>query len=355
MHTADSEHTADALLQYASDYCQPEWLRTDKGSPIAFGLMSKLIEIMGGWHATSPIYAPFSNGGAERVMRDILTTLRALLSEKQLHLNSWAGLLHIVQHKINHTPSRILGGRTPWYVATGQPSRTALTSLIAKLVPAGQTRSSATLQQLEAHMVAVLDQQVPLLKDELDRMHVSVATVHEAAREANRAAQTARRKAAMPSFEIGDLVLHAVKGGRRTNKLAFSWAGPKQVVRQINTHLYVVEDISGDASTQVEAHISHLRFYAERSRAKYLDLTKLLAQYKHDTRTFTPDKILSHNVIGTQVSLTVKWRGLATQDTSLEPYRQFNKDVPHLVQAYIKTLSPKSQSDLRRAIQHDRI
>lgn len=55
-------------------------------------------------HFTLP-YCLWSNGGIERLGKELFRTLRAVLSELQMRSNEWPDLLPIIQSALNKSPS----------------------------------------------------------------------------------------------------------------------------------------------------------------------------------------------------------------------------------------------------------
>ncbi|EGZ20976.1 hypothetical protein PHYSODRAFT_492634 [Phytophthora sojae] len=70
-------------------------------------------------HAFVPVYTPWVNGTVERLNREALQVVRALLLEYQLDTKSWEHLVPLVQANLNQTPVNSLGGNAPLELFTG--------------------------------------------------------------------------------------------------------------------------------------------------------------------------------------------------------------------------------------------
>ena len=120
--TADSHVVVTALLSWFSRFGVAYQSVSDQGAHFKNEIMKKLNETMKTNHHFTTAYVPWANGTVERVNRDLLFVVRALLSEFRLQPAEWTAILPLVQMSLNHTPARRLGGLAPITVFAGLPA-----------------------------------------------------------------------------------------------------------------------------------------------------------------------------------------------------------------------------------------
>jgi hypothetical protein len=117
--TCDHFATVDGLIEWESRYGRPSIHISDNGSHFKNSVIKELHRLAGSKHHYVVAYSPWANGTVEVVNESILRLLRSLLSEFKMDSSRWPELLPLVQHILNHTPSRRLGGLAPITVFTG--------------------------------------------------------------------------------------------------------------------------------------------------------------------------------------------------------------------------------------------
>ncbi|OWZ19919.1 hypothetical protein PHMEG_0005744 [Phytophthora megakarya] len=80
----------------------------------------------------SPVYSPWINGTIERLNKDILKVVRALLLEYDIATTEWPYLPPDLRANLNHTPLRSLGGHSPVELFTGLPVSTPLDTVVGR-------------------------------------------------------------------------------------------------------------------------------------------------------------------------------------------------------------------------------
>ena len=113
--TADAIVAGDAILWWRARYGlrSDTVIVTDGGSHFANSLIKELIARLRIRHHITVVYAPWSNGKAERVNREFLKTLRILLAaDGRDHKAPWRDFLPSLQYHLNNTPRKRLAGRT---------------------------------------------------------------------------------------------------------------------------------------------------------------------------------------------------------------------------------------------------
>ena len=94
------------------------WIIRDGGSHFLKNGLQKLINVDHQSH-TLP-YCPWANGSVEVVVKDLLWTARAFLSELRFAADEWELVLTLVAYTINHRPREVLGNRSAIEVLTGR-------------------------------------------------------------------------------------------------------------------------------------------------------------------------------------------------------------------------------------------
>ena len=93
--------TAEILLQHVSTFGCPRQILTDNGSQFANNIIiSELLTLLGTEHQTSIAYSHQENAIVERVHRETLRHLRALLFDRYLE-DKWSTCLPLVQRILN--------------------------------------------------------------------------------------------------------------------------------------------------------------------------------------------------------------------------------------------------------------
>jgi transposase InsO family protein len=98
-------------------------LRSDNGGEFISGAFDALLAERGTARQRTVPYTPQQNGVAERVNRTLLNTVRALLHDAQLDGSFWGEALLTAVYLHNRSPTRALGGKTPYEVWHGRKPR----------------------------------------------------------------------------------------------------------------------------------------------------------------------------------------------------------------------------------------
>uniref|UniRef100_A0A0A9XEY5 Retrovirus-related Pol polyprotein from transposon TNT 1-94 n=1 Tax=Lygus hesperus TaxID=30085 RepID=A0A0A9XEY5_LYGHE len=91
-------------------------LRTDNGTEYCNNLLSQNLKKWGIVHQTSTRYSPNSNGRAERAQRTLVEKARSMLADADLPKHFWAEAVLTAAYLMNRSPSRALGGKTPYEI-----------------------------------------------------------------------------------------------------------------------------------------------------------------------------------------------------------------------------------------------
>ena len=346
---ATAEAAAEALMGWFSRYGVPEVWISDQGPHFKNQLMDAVKRATKTVHHFTTPHSPWANGGVERVNREVLRVMRALLSENQMPDSQWPYLLRTLQSTLNTTKTRRLAGASPIEVNTGVQQPHPLDTVVipnprAKTV-AEKARGVKVLKG-EARVREYLGELTSALAD----MHVRVAAAGGQQRAANRNAadptaerqmaaaerrlRAAKRKGAEKrglrvhaGFKVGDFVLCA-----RTDpgKLSMRWAGPMRVTRVIDNWTFEVEDLVH--GRRAVRHAQMLKPYSD----KELEVTaQLREQLQHDDGTsFKVQEIISWRLQQRRVELLVRWVGFDEATDSWQPFVGLAEDVPDIVRKY---------------------
>ncbi|POM61981.1 hypothetical protein PHPALM_28920, partial [Phytophthora palmivora] len=161
---------AESVLEWYKRFGCPEFLMSDQGTHFRNHTIELLCSRLKIELRFSPVYSPWLNGTVERLNKDILQVIRALLIEHGLDFHEWSYLLPVVQANLNHSPVRSLHGHAPIELFTGLPAPSALDSIVRPM--------SGREEVLEIN----LDQSVDLLdklRDSLHQLHKEVLDLKE--------------------------------------------------------------------------------------------------------------------------------------------------------------------------------
>eukprot|EP00644_Phytophthora_capsici_P011787 jgi/Phyca11/123307/e_gw1.50.435.1 len=128
----------------------------------------------------TPAYCPWINGSVERVNRDILQVIRAMIITYKISQKDWVYLVPMVQANLNHTAVPSLGNHSPLELFTG------------------------------------LQNPTPLLEDQ--RLKQRLLN------------KKRERGENLVNFSVGDFVLRSRVDEKHGNKLQVTWVGPYRVV-----------------------------------------------------------------------------------------------------------------------------
>ena len=102
---ANAENAADALLEWCTTFSVPNGLMSDGRTNFCNETVRMLVKsLQVPHHFTLPCTA-WSNGGIERLGKQILRIFRAALAELQLQFTEWPSLVPVLESALNKSPS----------------------------------------------------------------------------------------------------------------------------------------------------------------------------------------------------------------------------------------------------------
>ncbi|CEO95371.1 hypothetical protein PBRA_009637 [Plasmodiophora brassicae] len=243
--------------------------------------------------------------------------MRSVLNEAQISTHNWPYLCPVVQHVINHTPSRRLNGYAPFTVITGRSPESPLDQIwdpverqCRRVPPEGFAKY------------------VQMLQETLDEIHKAVDEA-KAQRHAANVEQRRRRLKSSPyeSFIVGDYVLNAKPVPGPAQKLIAQWRGPYRVVKQINEQVYELENPLSER--RFNARTQRIRRYADADLNMTVDLKRHL---QHTDQHLIVDDLLDCRIDRDTQELQIKvsWSGFDLEEATWEPAHIIYEDVPEL-------------------------
>jgi hypothetical protein len=217
-----AEAVADALIQYTGRYKTPLQFTTDCGSNFKSNLMEGLMTRLGADHHLTKAYSKEQNAIVERVNREIISHLKAIIFDRRVH-SKWSKYLPIVQRYIN-TSVHSATGCTP-----------------AEIVfPSGAEIDRELLVGTEGVVVS------SYIKDMQDAQGRIIAIAEERLRKKDEAHMKSHEDTS-PLHKAGDYVLaehrhNSLRLGPKSKMLPYLY-GPLLVVNKLPEGMYVLRDL----------------------------------------------------------------------------------------------------------------
>uniref|UniRef100_H3H555 Reverse transcriptase n=1 Tax=Phytophthora ramorum TaxID=164328 RepID=H3H555_PHYRM len=337
---ATSDHAYQGLIDWFKRFGVVHQWVSDQGAHFRNQVVERLQRALGAHHHFTTAYTPWANGTVEVVNREVLKSVKALLSERRMHVQDWPAVLPVVQAALNAMPADRLDGRSPLTAFTALPADSQLRSILHPRSP-----TQATLEwvdsEVRSHLTAV--------REALDNMHAEMVSASEKRRRAARERHARRQGVRLHKFSEGDFVLAATATGRSGHKLALVWRGPKRILKALNDYTFEVQDIIEPFAVTIR-HASRLQLYRDAARGRVEELQEQaiygegghLVEALLDCR-LSPD---SH-----RWEVFVKWFGLDDIEASWEPADIIKQDVPGLFQVFVDDQpEARSRRDMAAAL-----
>jgi hypothetical protein len=239
-----AEAVADALIQYTGRFRTPERFSTDSGSNFKSQLMEGLMSRLGADHHLTKAYSKEQNGIVERVNREIISNLKAIIFDKRVQ-KKWSKYLPIVQRYYN-TSVHSATGCTPAEIVF--PSGAQIDQeLIVNTEGVVVSAYIRDMQEAQGRIIALAEQR--LRKKDETHMKDPVTDV--------------------PVHKAGDYVLtehrhNSLRIGPKSKMLPYL-KGPLLVVKKNAEDMYTLRDLITMSS--VDYHVSVIRpfLYDERT------------------------------------------------------------------------------------------
>jgi hypothetical protein len=289
-----AEAAADALIQFTGRFKTPLRFTSDSGSNFKSTLMDGLIARLGADHQLTKAYSKQQNGIVERVNREVLGHLKAIVFDRRIQ-RRWSKYIPIVQRYIN-TSVNSATGCTP-----------------AEIVfPSGAEIDRALL--INDNQVAVS----AYVKDMQEAQGRIIALAEEHLRQRDKAHISAKSKGSEPEYKAGQYVLmeHRHNSLRRgpSSKLLPLLKGPLLVVKKGDHGMYTLRDLI--TMEPKDVHIDNIRPFRYDERT--LQPVQIAATDSFDE--FIVDQVLDMDR-GTlksrkEIRFKVRWAGYGPEKDS---------------------------------------
>lgn len=335
---ATAEHAAETLSRWQRTFTAPSYWVSDQGPHFINETLSTMAQSYNIQHKPTVAYSPWVNGTVERLNRDILTAMRALLAELKLGPQDWAAVIDIIPSIINEAPEQRLGRdtdgswRSPLQVMTGIRPRRLLMQVMTGQEP---VRPSVSIDRAVAEKLCAL----PKLQENIHMMHKDVGELVEARLQRAIDAHNAATNIVTPKFQVGDFVVVA-KAKKPPHKLSFTWTGPRRVVAVKSPAVCIVQDLLTNKEETV--HVARMRKYCGsldnvEIPEQVLDLVDRTTS-KYDI----VDQIIDLRKVEGAFWLRVRWDGLPEpRDYTWANLVDLHEDIPDMVEHYLRTCSKK--------------
>ena len=168
---------------------------SDTATHFKNAILTRLREALRVDHHFAVSYSPWSNGTCERMVKEVVSSLRSILLEQRRAVSDWVDVLPAVQWALN-TAFRSRYGSTPYHVMFGRALRTSFSVLVNS--SAGEWNYDVLDDdQIKCALMGVLELQ--------EQFHVQVQDRVAAERERRRNESSAGLE--LPNFEVGDYVM----------------------------------------------------------------------------------------------------------------------------------------------------
>ena len=251
--SVDVVTTVRAILDWISRFGIMEYIVTDGPSSFKNSLMKTLADTLRLEHHIVLSYCPWSNGGIERHMREVLKVFRAILSElgPRWTFHRWPELVPQIQYVLNSTENVSLGC-SPIEACTGQKPR----SVADLLAFTGNTFKEVETTSIP---VTVIRKHVETIRRVFKEMS---AYTRRFKAKAHARTNKHRKPLDEARLHIGDFVLLSRKRTKRS-KLQCNWLGPYVAVEPITDFIWKLQTLDGKDT--VEAHVQRIKRYSDAS------------------------------------------------------------------------------------------
>ena len=239
----------------------------------------------------------------------------------------------MLQRALNHQKSQT-HNVSPLEAFTGQKPDTPLR---AAATFGGPEFKTITVTNVSAATMKLVAKEVAAVREALAGLHRRVAVTKRQARARSRAAANKKNKKLFnQDFSIGDFVWVARPKGAPTDKLAFEWQGPFEVVRpyltdaavlsspadgiDVSTHIYEVRLVG--RKEIIRAHCSRMKLYLKADQTPPAEVIEVA---HHDLgQQLLPNYMSEYYTDNGKLEMLVYWIGFA--EPSREEWRALDNN-----------------------------
>lgn len=331
----EAEQAAVALIDWSAAFGSPLMLMSDGPSHFRNETMRLLAKGMQCRHHFTLPYCPWSNGGIERLGKELLRTARAIISELQLRVDSWPDVIPVIQSALNLSPSPQRHNVCPLTAFTGQEPRPPISTIVRS-----DTAKPITMSDLQRERAIHIDELVKLMADMRPTIQTSLS-------ENRRRLREHMSRGHMPNFQEGDYVLVARSEFFKGEKLCLRWRGPRRIVKALTDFTFQVEDLRNGKVDVV--HGSRLKYYHDAS----LNQTAIMTHVVNSETGMQVSRLMRLIKREGQIMVQVRWKGLSPYDDTFEPVQNVLEDVPQMLSNLLKrSATPQDLANEVRAMLH---
>jgi RNase H-like domain found in reverse transcriptase/Integrase zinc binding domain/Chromo (CHRromatin Organisation MOdifier) domain len=324
---ATADATVQSLLNWFSLFGVVLKWASDQGTHFRNQVMHKLNRALHAQHHFTTAGMPHANGTIERVCREVLRAVRALLSEFRMQPEDWPLMVPLVQSVLNHS-KRSTHGLAPITLMTQLPADNPILSLVKP-----ESQEVLSLELVRARQLMHVD----TLHQALEDMHRDVAAARSRAQQSATNSHNAKTNVRTVNFDVGDFVLVAEEKKRRGDKLRLKWRGPRRIVA---AHADTVFDIECPLNKKIHrVHANRLKFYAD----SQLNMTEELLDTinSNDAPLYVVDKLLDlrQDPDTLTFEVLVSWLNYASADNTWEPLANVQEDIPVRLQKFLTSFT----------------
>lgn len=336
--SATAAHAAETLSRWQRTFTAPVYWVSDQGAHFINAVMSDMADAFNIKHRPTVAYSPWVNGTVERLNRDILAALRAMLGELKLAPQDWVSVIDIIPSVLNEASESRLGRnqdgtmRSPLEVMTGIRPRRAILQVIPE-------REGVNTPYVVERGIAERICKISDIQEALTGLHKDVKKRIDSRRLRAIESHNAATNIVTPNFEIGDFVV-ICKATRPAHKLSFRWCGPRKVVAVKSPAVCVVADLLTQKRETV--HAARMKKYcgaldgsevpeevldlADRTAAKYEVVQQILDIEKNEEGIW----------------IKLQWEGLPEErDHTWSALTDMYEDIPEMVRTFLQGCKKK--------------
>jgi len=349
---ADSSNAAYAIRSWVARYgTEPTYIISDQGSHFKNRMIDALTSFYGIDHYFTLPHCPWSNGGAERVCKEVVQLLTILTLEYKLPTDEWAIFIPSLIQILNRTKSPSRGNLSPLEIFLGREGYSPFDKFFTATLNRDPITSEITSQDYIdsknrlIEQIRIMNLQVQEHREQYPRADSSTNTLafkKFRASELGIPLKALKESDLMPRFQNGDYVLIATPHSTKQHKLTATWKGPYRVLKPISDYVYSCQHLI--TKKDLTAHIRRIRYYSN----QHIDIpVGLLDTIQHESNAHHMYHIES--IVDVQQDrdtsewkVLIKWEGFSELENTWEDIQQIHQSHPQLTQAYLSTITDKT-------------
>lgn len=288
-------------------------------------------------HKPTLAYAPWSNGTIERLNRDLIAAMRAVLAETKIPPIDSPDVTGMVQTVLNEGPLERLGKNADGSMRSPLDVMTRIKPRRIEIHKAGDyelKNERKTMKCARSEQLINIEK----LQESLNIMHKDVG---ERISNRKQKAIESHNKAAnivLPRFEPGDFVIvRSEQKGR--HKMSLKWPGPRRIKSTLSMHVYLVENLSTGKLDQV--HCARIAPYEFRLEGKEVSKEIMKLADRTESRYEILETIIDTEKSDGELWLQLQWDGLPDhRDWTWSKLTDVFEDVPKIVSEFLAATRP---------------